>query len=88
MTCCDRTPSWNVAYSVVAMAAGPLAITSKRIESSFIKKANDWLDLIKQKDRDAITHRMENLKLKLMKASGDYERSYKIMYKMLEATEN
>ena len=60
----------------------------ERIESSFIEKANDWLDLIKQKDRDAIIHRMEHLKLKLMNVSGDYERSYKIMYKMLEATEN
>jgi prephenate dehydrogenase len=59
-----------------------------KIENSFIEKANEWLTLIKQKDRAAIASKMELLKAKLMKASGDYERSYKIMYKMLEATEN
>jgi prephenate dehydrogenase len=59
-----------------------------KIESSFIEKANEWLKLIKQKDPAAIARKMEQLKAKLMKESGDYERSYKIMYKMLEATEN
>jgi prephenate dehydrogenase len=59
-----------------------------KIENSFIEKANEWLTLIKQKDRVAMASKMEQLKAKLMKASGDYERSYKIMYKMLEATEN
>ena len=59
----------------------------EKIESSFIKKANEWLMLIKQKDPAAIASKMEQLKAKLMKASGDYERSYKMMYKMLEAAE-
>ncbi|MBN1358573.1 prephenate dehydrogenase/arogenate dehydrogenase family protein [Candidatus Bathyarchaeota archaeon] len=59
-----------------------------KIEGSFIEKANEWLNLIKQKDRAAITRKMEQLKAKLTKASGDYERSYKTMYEMLEATEN
>jgi prephenate dehydrogenase len=60
----------------------------EKIESSFIGKANEWLNLIKQKDRAAITRKMEQLKAKLMKASDDYEQSYKTMYKMLESTEN
>ena len=60
----------------------------EEIESSFIEKANEWLNLIKQKDRAAITSKMEQLKSKLMKASRDYEKSYEIMYKMLEAAEN
>ena len=59
-----------------------------KIESSFIEKANEWLNLIKQKDHVAITRNMEQLKAKLMKASDDYDRSYKIMYEMLEAAEN
>ncbi len=58
------------------------------IESSFIEKAHEWFNLIKQKDQVTITSKMEQLKDKLIKTSGDYERSYKIMYKMLEATEN
>jgi prephenate dehydrogenase len=60
----------------------------EKIESSFIENANEWLNLIKQKDRAAITRKMEQLKAKLTKASGDYEQSYKTMYKMLESTEN
>lgn len=60
----------------------------QNIESSFIEKAREWLNLIKQKDRAAITRKMEQLKSKLMKTSRDYERSYEIMYKMLEAAEN
>jgi len=59
-----------------------------KIERSFIEKANEWLTLIKQKDRAAIASKMEQLKDKLMDKSGDHERSYKIMYKMLEATGN
>jgi prephenate dehydrogenase len=60
----------------------------EKIESSFIKKAQEWLNLIKQKDPVAITSKMEQLKKKLMKTSSDYARSYEIMYKMLEAAEN
>ena len=60
----------------------------EKIESSLIKKAHTWLDLIKQKDQAAITRKMEQLKVKLMKTSRDYERSYEIMYKMLEAAES
>jgi prephenate dehydrogenase len=59
----------------------------KNIESLFIEKAREWLSLIKQKDPEAIAAKMDSLKSKLMKASRDYERSYEIMYKMLEATE-
>jgi len=60
----------------------------EKIESVFIKKASEWLTLIKQKNNVAIASKMKKLKAKLMKASGDYDHSYKIMYKMLEATEN
>ena len=59
----------------------------EKIESSFIEKAHEWLNLIKQKDSAAITSKMEQLKAKLMKTSRDYARSYEIMYKMLEAAE-
>jgi prephenate dehydrogenase len=60
----------------------------EKIESSFIEKAHEWLNLIKQKDSAAITSKMEQLKAKLLKTSRDYARSYEIMYKMLEAAEN
>jgi prephenate dehydrogenase len=60
----------------------------ENIENSFIEKAHDWLNLIKKRDRATITNKMERLKSKLVEKSRDYERSYKIMYKMLEAAEN
>jgi len=60
----------------------------EQLEGAFIEKAHEWLNLIKQRDREAITRKMEQLKAKLMKTSRDYERSYEIMYKMLEAAEN
>jgi prephenate dehydrogenase len=59
----------------------------EKIESLFIEKAREWLRLIKQKDPEAIAAKMDSLKSKLMKTSRDYERSYEIMYKMLEAAE-
>ncbi|MCW4044962.1 MAG: prephenate dehydrogenase/arogenate dehydrogenase family protein [Candidatus Bathyarchaeota archaeon] len=60
----------------------------EKLESCFIEKACEWLKLIQQKDPAAIARKMEQLKAKLMKANGEYTRSYDIMYKMLEATEN
>jgi len=59
----------------------------EKIENLFIEKARDWLRLIQQKDPEAIAAKMDTLKSKLMKASRDYEKSYKTMYRMLEAAE-
>ena len=60
----------------------------EKIENLFIEKAREWLNLIRQKDPESVATKMDNLKSKLMKASRNYEKSYEIMYKMLEATEN
>jgi prephenate dehydrogenase len=58
------------------------------LESLFIEKATEWLSLIKSKNPEAIAAKMSSLKSKLMQKSRDYERSYEIMYKMLESTED
>jgi prephenate dehydrogenase len=60
----------------------------EKIEGLFIEKAQEWLNLIKQKDSVAIINKMERLKTKLMKTNSDYAISYEVMYKMLEATES
>jgi len=60
----------------------------QKIEDQFIEKAQEWLDLIKQKDPAAIVDKMEQLKLKLKKTDSDFAKSYEIMYRMLEATED
>ena len=59
-----------------------------KIESLFIEKAREWLRLIKQKNPEAIASKMESLKSKLIETSRDFEKSYEIMYKMLEAAES
>jgi len=37
----------------------------QQIEKLFIEKANEWLNLIKQKDSEAIAAKMSDLKSKL-----------------------
>lgn len=59
----------------------------EKIEKLFIEKANDWLNLIKQKDSEAITAKMGDLKAKLARTSPSYKKSYETMYKMLAAAE-
>ena len=59
-----------------------------KIEDLFMAKAQEWLNLIKKKDAKAIVDRMERLKAKLVEADSDFAKSYEVMYKMLEATEN
>ncbi|MGA2681282.1 MAG: prephenate dehydrogenase/arogenate dehydrogenase family protein [Candidatus Bathyarchaeia archaeon] len=58
-----------------------------KIEDLYISKAQEWLDLIKQKNPQAIIDRMEQLKAKLLKVDPDFSESYEVMYRMLEATE-
>ncbi len=58
-----------------------------KIEDQYIAKAQEWLDLIKQKNPQAIVDRMEQLKTKLLKADPEFAESYEVMYRMLEATE-
>jgi prephenate dehydrogenase len=58
-----------------------------KIEDLCIAKAQEWLDLVKQRNPQAIVDRMELLKAKLLKADPDFAESYEVMYRMLEATE-
>ncbi|MCW4001154.1 MAG: prephenate dehydrogenase/arogenate dehydrogenase family protein [Candidatus Bathyarchaeota archaeon] len=58
-----------------------------KIEERFIANAEGWLELMKKKDSAAIIERMGKLRAKLEKADGDYGKSYEVMYKMLQSTE-
>jgi prephenate dehydrogenase len=60
----------------------------EKLEKLVIEKACEWLNLIKQNNPDAVATKMDLLKSKLRKASRDHEKSYEIMYRMLEAAEN
>jgi prephenate dehydrogenase len=57
------------------------------VESEFVTKAQEWLDLIKRKDTKAIKERMAQLNKKLKQSDSDFTDSYEVMYKMLESTE-
>jgi prephenate dehydrogenase len=59
-----------------------------KVEDLFIAKAKEWLSLIQSKDTDAIVKRMAKLKTELVEADGEFAKSYEVMYKMLESTEN
>jgi prephenate dehydrogenase len=58
-----------------------------KIEELFVTNAQEWLDLMKEKDSAAIMSRMEKLRARLDKIDSDYGRSYDVMYKMLQSTE-
>lgn len=57
------------------------------VEEQFIRKAQEWLDLIKKNDSVAIVNKMSELKQKLKNEDEDFAASYEVMYKMLESTE-
>ena len=59
----------------------------EKAEDLFMAKAKEWLNIIKNKDADAIVKRMERLKAKLTEVDPDFAESYEAMYRMLEATE-
>ncbi len=56
-------------------------------EEIFIAKAKEWLSLVKRKDAKALMKNLESTKARLVKADSNYEKSYELMYRMLEAAE-
>ncbi len=60
---------------------------SSKVEELFMEKAREILALIKSKDQKAIVERMEQLKKKIAAVDSDFSKSYDVMYKMLQSTE-
>ncbi len=60
---------------------------SGEVEDLFMRKAQEILALIKSKNVTAIVERMEQLKKKLATSNSDFAKSYDVMYKMLQSTE-
>jgi prephenate dehydrogenase len=58
-----------------------------KIEEGFIENAQQWFDLMKKKDQKGIVERMDKLRAKLGKVDSDYAKSYEVMYRMLQSTE-
>ena len=57
------------------------------VEDLFMAKAQELLTLVRNKDQKAIVERMEQLKKKLASADSDFAKSYDVMYRMLQSTE-
>jgi hypothetical protein len=58
-----------------------------KIEEQFIRKAEEWLSLMKKKDSAALARKLEQLKAKLTQIDSEVAKSYETMYKMLDAAE-
>jgi prephenate dehydrogenase len=57
------------------------------VEDLFMAKAQELITLIKNKDQKAIIDRLEQLKKKLAVVDSNFAKSYEVMYKMLQSTE-
>ena len=60
----------------------------EEIEALFLDKAKEWLEIVKRRDRPALASKIEDVRMRLLKASPEYAKSYEVMYKMLEAAES
>ena len=54
------------------------------IENLFLKKAKEWTDLVKNKDRQKFVQHMKDLKNRLEKDAPDFGKAYENMYKIVE----
>lgn len=60
----------------------------EKIESLFLKKSEEWLNMVKRKDRSAFASKMELVKTKLREVNPDYAWSYETMHKLLDAVKS
>jgi prephenate dehydrogenase len=60
----------------------------EKIEGLLLGKTEEWLSMVKRKDRSAFASKMELVKRKLRKVNPDYVRSYEVMQKLLDAVKS
>jgi len=60
----------------------------EKIEGLFLKKSEEWLNMVRQKDRSAFASKMELVKTKLREVNPDYARSYETMHRLLDAVKS
>ena len=56
----------------------------EKIEGLFLEKVEEWLRLVKQKDCDGFSRKMEHVKKRLRELDPDYEKYYRLMYRLLD----
>jgi prephenate dehydrogenase len=56
----------------------------EKIESLFLEKVEEWLDLVRRKDCAGFSRRMAQVKKRLKDLDPDYERYYEVMYRLMD----
>jgi len=56
----------------------------EQIEGLFLEKVEEWLRLVKAKDCAGFSRKMEQIKKRLRELNPDYERYYRLMYRLLD----
>ena len=56
----------------------------EKIEGLFLEKVEEWLDLVRRKDCGGFSRKMEQVKKRLQELDPDYERYYRLMYRLLD----
>jgi prephenate dehydrogenase len=56
----------------------------EKIEGLFLEKVEEWLELVRHKDRSGFTRKMEQVKKRLQELDPDYKRYYQVMYRLLD----
>jgi len=57
----------------------------EKIEGLFLEKSREWLNAVRRKDKSAFASRMQLLKKKLREVNPNYEKSYEVMHRLLDA---
>jgi prephenate dehydrogenase len=55
----------------------------EQIEELFLSKVEEWLKLVKRKDCEGFGRKMEEVKKRLRELDPDFERYYRLMYRLL-----
>jgi prephenate dehydrogenase len=56
----------------------------EKIEGLFLEKVEEWLKLVRRKDCGGFGRKMEQVKKRLKELDPDYERYYRLMYRLLD----
>jgi prephenate dehydrogenase len=55
----------------------------EQIEGLFLEKVEEWIKMVRAKDCGGFGHKMEQVKKRLKELDPDYERYYRLMYRLL-----
>ncbi len=60
----------------------------EKIEGLFLKKTEEWLNIVMRKDETSFASKMELVKKKLREVNPDYGRSYEVMHNLLDTAKS